>query len=577
MKSAPQATTKSPPTRPGSRTPKVLTWLLAGGLLVAALLIVVLMYGRTVGYTFINYDLRIQLLDNPKVRSLSWDNLVAIFTTLSATSYYPIRLLSFAVDYALYGGYDPRGYHLTNLIIHTINTGLLFLLLGRLLHRHISSPPHQGTGTIRIAPWLIVSIATLLFALHPLVVEPVAWQGAREELLMLMFTLLGVHFHRSARQRLFDADGRPPRRAGAILFYILTALCGAAACTSSALGAAFVLIILAYELAVPRRIRLKPILAGTVQLWLISLATVVVKVMTHREDVRNMVPDLQAGQRFLLVLRSYARNLSHIFWPHDLVLIYPRDVPEGMTVEIIIGALLIVLTLTLLWLLRKRGLALFGLLWMLAAMAPSAQVLPHQHFQADRFLYAPLAGLSIAVASGLLFLISRRSLMYAGLLSAFVVVSMLGYKTSGQLRHWQNNETLWNYCAGVYPNYEFYNNLGVSYAFDKQYEQAVAGFTKALDLVPQDKRHIILLNRASALSNLERYRQAIRDCNEALQLKDDYTQAYAKRAQCYAETDRYHAARRDAQTVLELAPPDSLDADNARRIIEYLDRRGLGR
>ena len=93
---------------------------------------------------FIDFDVRAQLLDNPRVHGLSGENLKQIFTSWSLTSYYPIRALSYAVDYQIWG-LNPRGFRLTNSLIHLANVLLVFWLILRLLPRRASvdAPGHR--------------------------------------------------------------------------------------------------------------------------------------------------------------------------------------------------------------------------------------------------------------------------------------------------------------------------------------------------------------------------------------------------------------------------------------------------
>ena len=94
-------------------------------------------------FEFIEYDVRQQLLDNRYVQALSGENLVHIFTSRCATSYYPIRTLTFAVDHQLWG-LNPRGFKLTNGLVHLANVFLIFWLVLRLL-RHPAGPRTDGS------------------------------------------------------------------------------------------------------------------------------------------------------------------------------------------------------------------------------------------------------------------------------------------------------------------------------------------------------------------------------------------------------------------------------------------------
>lgn len=545
--------------------------LLVTGAVLVLTAVVWLLFAPVLDYEFINFDLYTQLVNNPKVRSLSAENLVTIFTSLSATSYYPVRLLSFAIDYRIGGGFDPMVYHRTSLLIHLANVLLLFGL-ALWVSRVVVTRRPTGSAGGTWWPLAIGATTALLFAVHPLVVEPVAWQGAREELLMLMFTLLCLLAHHAARVR-YPQDGEPARSSWGVIvvLHVAAAICCAAACMSSAMGAAVPLVVVGYELSIPPAVRLKSILSSTGHLWLIALATVVAKILTHQEDLARSAPDVALWQRPLLVLQTYARNIQTFFWPRDLLLIYPRDVPTSpWAPAVLAGAGLVVATLVLLWLVRRRPLMLFGLLWMVFALGPSAQVLPHQHFQANRFLYSPLAGLCLAIVAGAL--AERRS--RAVRIPLGVALLMLGVVLGGMsrfhLRHWRNNETLYTSCISVYPYHEFYTNRGLHYVEQNRFFKAVADFSEAIQLDPT--RPTAYLNRANVYHKLGRYEKAAVDCSKSLDLDPDQPRVLAKRAHCYVELGRYGDARRDCNRVLEL-DPDPTSEENVKMMLRWLDRR----
>ena len=109
------------------------------GMAIGAALIVLsslAIYGRTVGYSFTNWDDPMLILDNLEVRSLAPARVIDMFTPKPGLTYQPVRVLSYAIDYALWGGYNPVAFHAMNLLLHTL-AGLLlaltvFAILGRL-------------------------------------------------------------------------------------------------------------------------------------------------------------------------------------------------------------------------------------------------------------------------------------------------------------------------------------------------------------------------------------------------------------------------------------------------------------
>ena len=113
----------------------------------------------------------VRSLENPLVRDISPGKVKQMFTTHLTGKYHPLTLLSYSLDYRFFQ-LTPRVYHLTNLLLHLFNVTLMFYFL-RLIVADIS----------------IVTVVTLLFAVHPLQVEPVAWVSGRKDLLCTVFSL----------------------------------------------------------------------------------------------------------------------------------------------------------------------------------------------------------------------------------------------------------------------------------------------------------------------------------------------------------------------------------------------------
>ena len=131
---------------------------------------------------FVDWDDEKTLLDNPNYRGLGWDQLRWMFTTFYMGHYQPLSWMTFGLDYLLWG-IDPFGYHLTNLLLHTANAVLFYFLTLRLLSLPARAVP--GEFALQVA----AGFAALVFALHPLRVESVAWVTERRDVLSAFFLL----------------------------------------------------------------------------------------------------------------------------------------------------------------------------------------------------------------------------------------------------------------------------------------------------------------------------------------------------------------------------------------------------
>ena len=144
----------------------------------AIVLVTIAAYGRSLSGAFVSDDVQ-NVRDNELLRSLDWAHVRGIVTSFDDANYIPVKVPSLAVDTRLWGP-SPTGYHVTNLILHIVEAVLLWALLRRL--------------SIRGA-----FLAALLFAVHPVNVETVAWIAQRKTLLAMLFFLLSILWYLKAQ------------------------------------------------------------------------------------------------------------------------------------------------------------------------------------------------------------------------------------------------------------------------------------------------------------------------------------------------------------------------------------------
>lgn len=435
-------------------------------------------------FEFVEYDVAGQVVKNEHIRGLGGDNLKHIFTSRCVTSYYPVRTLSFALDYQLWG-LNAGGFKLTNGLIHLANVLLLFWLILRLVGHPAGAVPSPRPR----CDLLLATCSAGVFAVHPVVVEPVTWVAGREELLMTLGALGSIHFHIWAR-RLSEAGDTVRAALGC---RVLSVLCCVAACLSNAVAAVIPLLITAWDVLTldsPKKFR--KILYGTWILWVIGLVTIVIKKTGPGIEFFAGQVGTFSAQRPILVLAVYWRNLKTLLWPTDLAIAYSDAPPHGfLDVEVVLGGIATVLTCTLLWMLRRRKLTLFGLIWFAVALSPSSQVMAHHWIRADRFLYLPLAGLAVVAAMGLRALAGtvKGRAVAAGLMACCVLIVLVTYRAGAvQVRIWRSNISLWEHCVRVSPDSSTaHGALADSLAAAGLSARAIAHYKTALGMDPDNK------------------------------------------------------------------------------------------
>src|SRR6266571_3867196 len=171
-------------------------WLLP----VLIALVTVVPFLPTLDNQFVNWDDDKNLLKNPHYRGLGWSQLRWMWTAFHLGHYIPLTWMTFGLDYLLWG-MNPVGYHLTNLLLHTANAVVFFFVVHRILTRALPSPSERGDALV-----ISAGVAALVFAIHPLRVESVAWATERRDVLSGLFYLVTILMYLRACER--GARGR---------------------------------------------------------------------------------------------------------------------------------------------------------------------------------------------------------------------------------------------------------------------------------------------------------------------------------------------------------------------------------
>ena len=441
----------TPTARPASTEPDAALPLRLLGLaaILAAALVATL---PTLRYQFLNWDDSVYVLDNPWIRSWSWENLSHIFTKPYFSNFLPLHLLSYSVDYSLWG-LKPFGYHLQQVVLNALNALLCFAVVRRLL----------GSA------WVAV-LAGLFFALHPSHVEAVAWISSRKEILSTTFLLLSVIFYLQAR------TGRTLRLvpyAASIVAFALGLLSKLSVITVPL----FFLLVDALAAKQPR---------WDGKFWREALVNKIPYAATGLVALRlNMGAQVTAQAAYAHDPLQYLMVKGHAVWNYLALLAGLRaNSPDYDTPALAASFLPIVLNLAgllilpaIAWIAVRRAywsLAL-GAGWIFAMLLP-VLVFPLVTYMAERYLYAPSLGFCWVLGAGIVALGGRapaggtRVAAIAGI--ALIPLTLFAYRTTVYNPVWAESETLWTYAMGRSKDYRVYANLAQVRITQKRYEEA---------------------------------------------------------------------------------------------------------
>jgi len=375
-------------------------------------------FAISVTFPFIGWDDPRYAADNPLVLHPLAQGWTMLLTT--PTLGYPqgVTVLSYALNHSLFG-MAPWSFHLVNLLLHLVNVALVARIAAAL-----------GLAEREVA------VAAMIFALHPIVAEPVCWVTGRKDLLATSFLLgAAVVLLRGDRDAPFPTAAR---------WAMATAMCtlGTGAKPSVAVAAGVLgAVLVAARPAWPLRklaLALAP-LAG------IGAAVVVLAGRAQHEAHDTYVRSFTGAA--LDVLGAWTLQLQHLVWPVGLVTHYERDPGDPSALAMAAGACALTGVAVAMVRADKRGPLFAGLAMAIVSFAPMSSVLPVSRWTADSYMYLPLAGVAIAVAAATRGLLAHRI--------ARLVVPALGAALAldafGHASNWRTPESVWLAVVERYP------------------------------------------------------------------------------------------------------------------------------
>jgi tetratricopeptide (TPR) repeat protein len=470
-------------------------------LLIAGLTIAV--YWPVLYNDFISYDDTDYVTVNMMVRQgLTLKGFTWAFTAFHAGNWHPLTWLSHMLDVEMFG-LNPLGHHAANLLLHTLNSVLLCALL------------HRMTGFIGRS-----MVVALLFAVHPLHVESVAWISERKDVLSTLFWFLTMWSYLC-----YASKPSLKRYLPVVAFFALGLMAKQMLVTLP-----LVLLLMDFwplnRLNLnrgndrPERGALRLLLVEKIPLLLMSAAASIVTL--HAQDSGGALAHgdpqsifLSAGNAFI----SYVKYIGKMFWPTDLALFYPFE-PSAVTLVKVAGAVALLALLTGLVIAQgnKRPYLVFGWFWYLITLLPvigfiriGGQAL------ADRYTYIPLTGLFLMIIWGGAEAADRwRKGIGAAAGAAVIVVALLSVLTATQIRYWQNSYALYSHALAVVKrNWMAHNNIGILLAQYNRNDEALFHFQESVRFNPKGVEGFRNLGNSLQMAGKnneaeEAFRQAIR-------------------------------------------------------------------
>ena len=469
-----------------------------------------LVFLPSLGNGFVNWDDGPYVYENQHIWKLGPELIGWAFTSLHPANWHPLTLLSLALDHAFWG-LAPMGYHLTNVFLHAANAGLVFLFAAALIRP--AGPGESGAAD----PVPAAVVAALLFAVHPMRVESVAWVSQRKDLLCGFFTLLSLlAYLRHAR-----APGGDRGAYAAALGTFALAL------MSKSMAVTLPVVLLILDAFPLRRLREgRRVLWEKVPFLLLSAGTALATLWAQRAG--GAMVTLAARpmeERLLNAVRSPVFYLWKTLLPTGLAPFSPFPERASLwTWDYGLPALAFAAITWLCWRWRRRFPAM-GAAWacyLVTLLPVLGLVQVGRQAAADRYAYLPGLAPLILLGAGASLLHARlgragRGRSGAALAAALFGAGALSWLSVRQTRVWKDSVSLWSHEVGHFPDRIAFahSNLGLGLYEAGRKEEAMAQYDKAVRLDPADPN--ARFNRGIALAGLDRTAEAVEEYRRALE------------------------------------------------------------
>jgi hypothetical protein len=555
---------------------------------------------------FIAWDDNAYVYDNPYIRSTNMAFFRWAFLNFYSSNWHPLTWISHAVDYAVWG-LNPMGHHLTNIILHSLNTFIVVILIMRLMESTERRLLKNGNGTFPDERAMLIAggITGLLFGIHPLHVESVAWVSERKDLLCALFFLVSIityakHTISLRAETAQNISG--PRFLNR--YYLLTLGSFIFSLLSKPMAVTLPLVLLILDrYPFKRMVSLKTFVALLIEkvpFIALSLLSSLLTLLAQRSGGSIISTDaVPLSDRLLVGAKSLIDYLWKMIMPLNLMPFYPY--PDISTISLfsltyLLPTMLVTgITVTCMIVAKKQKLWLTLWGYYVITLLPVLGIIQvGTQSMADRYTYlpslGPFLGMGLAVAW-----VSWKTITFkrwkpaVQLLSAVVAILVfvpMAYLTVKQIGIWKNSIVFWNYVIDrehkemplAYNNrgaafeqrgqlakaiadynmaitlnrfdYKACNNVGILYGKKGEFHKAVKYFDMAIERNPY--YYEAFGNRGLAYFYLGKYSKALEDFDEALVLNKNHDKTYVNRGNLYLKTGKKELARKDFEKACEL-------------------------
>ncbi len=492
-------------------------------ILLGVLIVTFLVYLPSLKYGFYsNLDDGRLILNNPVVTNFA-GNFKAVFSEFVYGLYHPATTISFIFDYSIFGN-NPFAFRIHNLLLHLINTLLVFLFVKKLSNKS-----------------LLALITASVFALHPLHIESVIWISERKDVLFTFwFLLAGIAYIN------FSEKHKSKWLLATYLFFILSLL-------SKATAVVFPVVMVLIDYYYHKKVSVKNILSK----WLFFLLSICfglinIKAQNSIDFIQPIAYKYNLLQLVTIPVYSLTYYITHFFAPVGLAAkhLYPKVVDGSIGIEFYLGWVWLLLLALMVYKSRKNRLFVFGILFYLVAIVLTLKIIPTGNdIVSERYSYIPYIGLCIAFGSLLIQFFDKKA--KAGLSVLIGVTVLLSLLSFNQTKYWKSEVTIWSKVIKTEPKLPLaYFERGNAYRNNKQFVNAIADYGKAIEYSPNF--YMSYIYRGLSYYYISDNNAAYADFTSAIKLNPQKPEGYYNRGNLLIKTNKNKLALADLEKSIAL-------------------------
>ena len=409
-------------------------------------------YYPSLEYDFLSWDTRAYLMGVPMIQAITWANLHEMMTSFYMGNWHPLTWFSYALDYAIFG-LNAWGFHLTNLLWHSANTVLFFLLSMRILNL-------QGVReqiSISLSEWKIFWIAALAafwFGIHPQHIESVVWIAERKDVLSLFFSLLTIFTYLNYVQTRRGRD------------YFISFLCFCLALMAKPMAVTLPVILLLLDIYPLHRTLFTASLKAEslIKLGLEKIpfflgsglsAFLTLKAQHHAEFIASLV-QVSLELRIVNACNSLLLYLSKFLLPLGLSPFYPLDLSllKNPLAYVPIFAIALISFLSFYaWRKGKFYWLIIGLFYFISLLPVLGLIQVGSQAAADRYAYFPTLPFYLLIAIFAIIGLWHQKRLWRQFTGLGILLLSIGfsYMTVKQSEIWRNDLVFWTYVHNFSP------------------------------------------------------------------------------------------------------------------------------